>query len=268
MIDRGKRNVLGIGVDVCDYDGAVERIIGAATNRQPLAMSALAVHGIMTGVGDAEHRQRLNELDLVTPDGQPVRWGLNLLHRAHLADRVYGPTLSLHVLQRAEAEGLAVCFYGSTPDVLAQLEERLAERHPSLVIAGLWPSQFASAGPDVCEEIAARIRASGARICFVGLGCPRQEVFAWAMRDRLGMPTLAVGAAFDYHAGSQTEPPQWVQRRGLQWLWRLAAEPRRLWRRYLLLNPAYLALLAAQRLGVWRPRPGGRPPDPTAAVPI
>jgi N-acetylglucosaminyldiphosphoundecaprenol N-acetyl-beta-D-mannosaminyltransferase len=268
MIDRGKRNVLGIGIDVCDYDGAVERILDAATTGQPLSMSALAVHGIMTGVSDAEHRHRLNHLDLVTPDGQAVRWGLNLLHRARLADRVYGPTLSLHVLRRAEAEGLAVCFYGSTPEVLAQLRSRLTDRYPSLVIAGLWPSQFASADPDACDEIAARIRTSGARICFVGLGCPRQEVFVWAMRDRLGMPALAVGAAFDYHAGLQIEPPQWVQRRGLQWLWRLAAEPRRLWRRYLLLNPAYLTLLAAQRLRVWRPQPAGRPPDPTASVPV
>lgn len=268
MIDRGKRNVLGIHVDVCDYDAATTRIIDAASDRRPLAMTALAVHGVMTGVLDAEHRHRLNHLDLVTPDGQPVRWALNLLHRAGLTDRVYGPTLSRHVLQRAEAEGLPVGFYGSTPEVLAALRARLSERYPRLVLAGFWPSAFTSGGPDACDEIAARVRASGARICFVGLGCPRQETFVWAMRDRLEMPTLAVGAAFDYHAGMQREPPGWVQRRGIQWLWRLAAEPRRLWRRYLLLNPAYLALLAAQRLGIWRPSVVGRAPEPTAAVPI
>ncbi len=125
-------------------------------------------------------------------------------------------------------------------------------------------------GTDYFDELLARIReirASGARICFVGLGCPRQEVFVWAMRDRLAMPALAVGAAFDYHAGLQAEPPHWVQRWGLQWLWRLAAEPTRLWRRYLLLNPAYLALLAAQRLRIWRPKQVGTPPDPGAAIP-
>jgi N-acetylglucosaminyldiphosphoundecaprenol N-acetyl-beta-D-mannosaminyltransferase len=253
MRDEGKRSVLGVLVDAVDYEGAVDRILEAARRGEPCAVSALAVHGVMSAVLDRELRARVNSLDLVTPDGQPVRWALNLLHRAGLPDRVYGPALMRRVLQLAEADGIPVYFYGSTPDVLRRLASSTAAAHPRLVVAGREPSRFAAASPDQQKEIATRIRDSGAQIVFVGLGCPRQEVFVSAMRDGLGLPVLAVGAAFDYLSGVLVEPAAWVQRAGLQWVWRLAAEPRRLWRRYVLLNPAYLALVAAQKLRLWRP---------------
>ena len=115
---------------------------------------------------------------------------------------------------------------------------------PALKIAGVEPSKFRAVQPGEDAEIADRIRASGARLVLVGLGCPRQEVFAYAMRPLLDMPLMAVGAAFDYHAGLLRKPPPWMQRAGLEWLWRLGLEPKRLWRRYVLLNPAYLARLA------------------------
>src|SRR6266567_4500660 len=117
MISRGKRNVLGVLVDAIDYEAAVGQVIAAAQERRPFALTALAVHGVMTGVLDRAHNARLNSFDLVTPDGQPVRWALNLLHGAHLPDRVYGPTLMLRVCQRAAAEGLPVFLYGSAPTV-------------------------------------------------------------------------------------------------------------------------------------------------------
>src|SRR5258706_5872 len=138
MISRGKRNVLGVLVDAIDYEAATGQVIAAAQERRPFALTALAVHGVMTGV----------------------------LYRAH-----------------------------------------------------------------------------NARLVLVGLGCPRQEVFVYAMRPLLDMPLMAVGAAFDYHAGLLRQPPGWMQRSGLEWLWRLALEPKRLWRRYVVLNPAYLARL-------------------------
>jgi exopolysaccharide biosynthesis WecB/TagA/CpsF family protein len=266
LIDAGKRSVLGVLVDTVDYEGAVERIVRAARDGRPCAVSALAVHGVLTAVQDRTLRCRVNGMDLVTPDGQPVRWALNLLHRAHLRDRVYGPTLTLRLLERAAAEGIPVYFYGSTPAVLDRLVGSVSAQYAGLLVAGHEPSRFASAGPTELDEIAERIRASGARIVFVGLGCPRQEVFVSAMRERLGVPALAVGAAFDSHAGLQQEPPAWVQRAGLQWLWRLVAEPRRLWRRYLLLNPAYLTLLAAQRLHLWKPDTSGELPDLSAPI--
>jgi N-acetylglucosaminyldiphosphoundecaprenol N-acetyl-beta-D-mannosaminyltransferase len=267
VIDAGKRVLLGVRLDAVDYEGALARILAAARAGQPLAVSALAVHGVMTGVLDAEQRWRINHLDLVTPDGQPVRWGLNLLYGTSLPDQVHGAVLTAKLLPHLEEEKIAVYWYGTTPTTLALLREELARRHPGLVIAGMEPSRFGSATPAELDAIAARIRACGAQICFVGLGCPRQETFVSAMRDRLGMPALAVGAAFTYLSGELREPPAFMRRHGLEWLWRLVLEPRRLWRRYVLLNPAYLSLLAVQRLTGRTASPAGREPAPDAPVP-
>ncbi|HEX2773132.1 MAG TPA: WecB/TagA/CpsF family glycosyltransferase [Micromonosporaceae bacterium] len=264
VIHQGKRNVLGVLVDVVDYDAAVEQVMEAARKRRPYALTALAVHGVMTGVLDPPHNARLNSFDLVTPDGQPVRWALNLLHRAGLADRVYGPTLTLRVLARCAEEGLPVYLYGSTEQTLARLVPALERLLPDLKLAGVEPSKFRSVHPGEDVEIADRIRTSGAHLVLVGLGCPRQEVFAYAMRPLLDMPLMAVGAAFDYHAGLLRTPPAWMQRAGLEWLWRLGLEPRRLWRRYVLLNPAYLARLGGQKLNLWRPTP----PPPAVERPV
>jgi exopolysaccharide biosynthesis WecB/TagA/CpsF family protein len=197
---------------------------------------------------------------VVTPDGQPVRWALNLLYGALLADRVYGPTLTLEVLRGCAAEGLPVYLYGSTAETLDRLVGRLVAMFPALKIAGTESSKFRPAQPGEDVDIAERIRASGARVVLVGLGCPRQELFAYAMRPLIDAPLLAVGAAFDYHAGQLRRPPAWMQRYGLEWLWRLGLEPGRLWKRYLLLNPAYLARLTAQKLGLW---PATPPPAAT-----
>jgi exopolysaccharide biosynthesis WecB/TagA/CpsF family protein len=259
VIAAGKRNVLGVLVDAVDYEAATAQIVDAARERRPYAVTALAVHGVMTGVLDRAHNARLNSFDLVTPDGQPVRWALNLLHHAGLADRVYGPTLTLKVLERCAAEGLPVYLYGSTEPTLARLVPALERMFPALKLAGVEASKFRTAQPGEDVEIADRIRSSGARVVLVGLGCPRQEVWAYAMRPLLDMPLLAVGAAFDYHAGLLKNPPAWMQRYALEWLWRLGLEPGRLWKRYVLLNPAYLARLGAQKAGLWK----AVPPAPT-----
>lgn len=250
-----KGNVLGVLVDETTYTEAADAVLDAAREGRSFALTALAVHGVMTGVQDKAHGARLNSFDLVTPDGQPVRWALNLLHHAGLTDRVYGPTLTLRVLERAADEGLPVYLYGSTDETLDRLVPNLQEMFPALKIAGREPSKFRQVHDGEAELIAARIIDSGARIVLVGLGCPRQEMFAYAMRPLLPMPLLAVGAAFDYHAGQLRKPPPWMQRYGLEWLWRLGLEPGRLWRRYLILNPAYLARLSAQKTRIWRATP-------------
>src|SRR5688572_24226327 len=128
MIDKGKHNVLGICVDAVDYEAAIERIIAAARERRAMAISALAVHGVMTGVLDATQRYRLNHLDLIVPDGQPVRWAMNMLYRTHLPERVYGPTLMLKLCERAAREGLPIYLYGSRSEVLQALERNLHAR--------------------------------------------------------------------------------------------------------------------------------------------
>jgi N-acetylglucosaminyldiphosphoundecaprenol N-acetyl-beta-D-mannosaminyltransferase len=251
-----KQNVLGILVDAVDYDGAVERIIEAAEARKPLSVSALAVHGVMTGVLDSSHRHRLNHLDLVVPDGQPVRYALNWLHGSGLRDRVSGPILMLKLCGVAAERGLPIFLYGSRPDVLAALCTRLRERFPALIIAGAEPSKFRPLSAGEKAETVERIRSSGAQITFVGLGCPRQEVWAYEYRDVLPTPILAVGAAFDFHAGYLVSAPMPMQNAGLEWLYRLWQEPRRLWRRYLYLNPLFVGHLTLQLTRLKRYDPG------------
>ncbi len=250
MIDLGKRNVLGVMIDAVDYDAAVEKITTAAEQGRSFTVSALAVHGVMTGATDKEHRYRLNSMGMIVPDGQPVRWALNLLHRTRLASRVYGPELTLRVLKSASDKGLPVFFYGSTPEILSGLQRRLRQMFPGIIIAGSEPSKFRKLVETERHQLAERIVSSGARMVFVGLGCPRQEVFAYEMGSLLNMPLLAVGAAFAFHAGLLPQAPPHLQSKGLEWLYRLIQEPRRLWRRYLILNPYYLLLLAAQWLGL------------------
>jgi exopolysaccharide biosynthesis WecB/TagA/CpsF family protein len=249
MIDRGRHNVLGVRIDAVDYEGAVERIIAAARARQSFAVSALAVHGVMTGVLDREHRGRLNGFDLLVPDGQPVRWALNWLHRARLAERVYGPELMLRVCARAAVERLPIFLLGGSAELLEALSRNLVRRFPDLEVAGKRPSRFRQLTEAERDEMVAEVRASGAALTFIGLGCPRQEVCAWELRPLLPMPLLAVGAAFNFHAGQLAQAPPRLQAVGLEWLFRLVQEPRRLWKRYVLLNPLYLGLLLLQRVG-------------------
>src|ERR1700694_5006631 len=142
MHNARKRNIVGILMDVVDYDAAVDFVERAAREKRGAAISALAVHGLMTGVLDGEQKFRLNHFDLLVPDGQPVRWVLNLLYGTKLPDRVYGPNLTLKICIRAVEEGLPVFFYGSPPEVLAALKESLAIKAPGLVIAGMEPSKF------------------------------------------------------------------------------------------------------------------------------
>ena len=252
MINEGKKNVLGIRVDAVDYEAAAAEIIRAAHEKRPFTVSALAVHGVMTGVTDREHKYRLNRFDLITPDGQPVRWAMALTGQARLPDRVYGPFLTLRVCAQAETEGLSVFLYGTSATTLERLRGAFAERFPGLRIAGSQPSRFRQATPEERAADVAAIRASGADLVLVGLGCPRQEVWAFEMREDLGRPLMAVGAAFDFLAGSLAMAPAWMQARGLEWLYRLTREPKRLWRRYLILNPHYCWLLLQQVLKIRR----------------
>lgn len=250
MIDRGKFNLLGVQIDAVDYEAAVEKILSAAHERRPFTVSALAVHGVMTGVMDPSHGYRLNHLDLVVPDGQPVRWALNLLHKTGLPSRVYGPTLMLKVCEQAAIDGLPVYLYGSTDEVLAALRRNLRSRFPEMEIAGEQSSRYRRLTPDEKAAVIRSIVASGARVLLVGLGCPRQEVWVYEHRKDLGLPMLAVGAAFDFHAGRARQAPSVMQNAGLEWLYRFFREPRRLWRRYVLLNPLYVVLVALQWLRI------------------
>jgi exopolysaccharide biosynthesis WecB/TagA/CpsF family protein len=250
--------VAGVLASATTYADATEHIIRAARARRSLLVAATSVHGVSVAAADSRFRRVLNDFDMVTPDGQPLRWGLNLLYDTHLVDRVYGPTLMLRVCEAAASQGLSVYFYGSTPVVLAALSERLVAQIPSLRIAGWYSPPFRATTVEEDVWVAREIVSSGASIVFVGLGCPRQEQWAHAQRERLSMPLVCVGAAFDFHAGLLRQAPAWMQRRGLEWAFRLAMEPRRLWRRYLRAVPMYLFLLGRQYLAMRFPtQPGG-----------
>lgn len=267
MIDRGRHSVLGVMVDAVDQEAAVERIITAAIASRSLSATALAVHGVMTGVLDPVHRRRLNRFDLVVPDGQPVRWALNWMYSTHLVERVYGPDLMLGVCDRAQREALSIFLFGSRPEVLTPLQIRLQTQFPRLSIAGAEPSAFRRGTGAEASRRWQQIRESGAHIVFVGLGCPRQEIWTYEAREALSMPVVSVGAAFDFHAGALAQAPRWLQRRGLEWTYRLLREPRRLWRRYLLLNPAFLALLLLEMARIHSIAPTREPPPPKTEHP-
>jgi exopolysaccharide biosynthesis WecB/TagA/CpsF family protein len=258
MINQGKHSILGINVHAVDYEFAVSKITRAAVQHQPCSVSALAVHGVMTGLFDPIHARRLNGLDLVVPDGQPVRGALWFLHGKRLPDRVYGPNLTLRVAAALAEQGLSIYLYGSRPDVLANLVKNLKQRFPTLKIAGQEPSKFRRLSEPERAELVKRIQASGADCVFLGLGCPRQEVWAYEYRDRLNMPILAVGAAFDFFAGNLPQAPKILQDYSLEWLFRLVQEPKRLWQRYLVLNPLYLWNIGLQYLRL-KPYPSQMP---------
>ena len=247
---RRKLPILGTGITPLEADAAVELVIGAARDRRTLTVSCSAVHSVMEGALDPEHRRRLNELDLVLPDGQPVRWALGWRHGVKLRNRVYGPDFMLAVCDRAAEEGIPIFLYVSRKEILEPLTENLRRRFPQLLVAGAKPSAFRTLSEDEQAAIASEIGQSDAGIVFAGLGCPRQEIWAYENAGLIGLPLVAVGAAFDFHAGGLPQAPGWMQRSGLEWLFRLGREPRRLWKRYLYLNPLYLFFLAGELMGV------------------
>ena len=237
-------DVMGIDMSVTTYDDAVDRIMRAARNRESFGVSALAVHGLIEAVNDQEFRRQVNSLDLVTPDGQPVRWAMNILHDAGLEDRVYGPDLTWHVIEACADQSVSLYLFGSTEETCNLFAAEMTRRFPNLVIADIQPDRFREASAEEDNADVERIVASGAGVVLVGRGCPRQERWTADHLGRVPAAMLAVGAAFDYGAGTLALPPAWMQRWGLQWLWRLMREPRRLWKRYLLTNSRFLFELA------------------------
>jgi exopolysaccharide biosynthesis WecB/TagA/CpsF family protein len=238
--------IAGVMISSTDYAEATAAILMAAGAGRSALVAATSAHGVVTAATDSHFGQVLNSFDLLTPDGQPIRWGLNLLYHRQLVDRVYGPTLLLHVCQAAAHAGVGVYFYGARQEVLASLVQRLMDRVPGLFVAGFRSPPFRPLTREEDTEDIRAIKRSGAGIVFVGLGCPRQERWAYEHRDRLRMPLVCVGAAFDFHAGVLRQAPSWMQARGLEWLFRLIMEPRRLWRRYARSVPLYAALVARQ----------------------
>ena len=242
-----KYELLGVQISATTYDEAVDVIIDAAGSGVAATVSAHAVHAVVTASGDRALRDAVNSFQLVAPDGQPVRWALNRLYGTSLSERVYGPELMLRLCARAARERISVFLYGgATEHVVASLEQRLCRRIPNLEVAGHFSPPFRELTEEEDDRLIEMIEESGAGLVFIGLGCPKQDWFAYHHRDRLRAVQVCVGAAFDFHAGRKKMAPRWMQQFGLEWVYRLGQEPRRLWRRYLVTNTAFVAGVSAQ----------------------
>ena len=239
------RAILGMRVDALTYPEAIERVVRWARAGEGRTVGVATVNNVMEGYDHPPFRDVMNGCDLVTPDGTPLVWGLRLLGVSD-ATRVYGPELTPRLLARAAEVGVPVGFYGGSPEVVEALRVVAADRWPALTIAYAYSPPFRTLDDREDDEIVRAIVDSGARILFVGLGCPKQERWMSEHRDRLPLVQLGVGAAFDFLAGTKRQAPAVLQRAGLEWLFRLVTEPRRLWKRYLRHNPRFVALFGAQ----------------------
>ena len=242
-----KFDVFGVGISATTYDEAQEAVLRAARQRQSATVTHISSHGLTMAARDKNFRAIINDFDIAAPDGQPVRWSLKWFHKQPLPDRCYGPELMIRLCRAAAKEGISIYLYGSSEDVLERLEKNLKQQCPGLIVAGSESPPFRALSQEETEAAIARIKDSGAGLIFIGLGCPRQDVFAHAHKQAIRGVQLCVGAAFDFHAGNKKMAPRWMQRHGLEWFYRLTQEPSRLWRRYLAIHTTF-ALLLTRRL--------------------
>ncbi len=245
-------NVLGVGVSaitMADALAAIEGWIATGTSRY---VCVTGVHGVMESHADPILRDIHNAAGLVTPDGMPLVW-LARWRGHQQVERVYGPDLMLACCRHFVTKGYRHFFYGGGPGVPERLAARLQERVPGLIVAGTWSPPFGELAPSEEDAAVARLDAAAPDIVWVGLSTPKQERWMARHVGRTRAPVLiGVGAAFDFHAGLKRQAPRWMQRSGLEWLFRLATEPRRLWRRYLFNNPRFLWFTALQTAGAVR----------------
>jgi N-acetylglucosaminyldiphosphoundecaprenol N-acetyl-beta-D-mannosaminyltransferase len=232
-------------VDATSYDDASSRVLRWTAERRSAYVCVANVHMAMETMDSPDFRQVVNEADLVTPDGRPLVWALQMLG-VRDATQVRGTDLVAQVSARAAGEGVPIGLYGSTPEVLEELTEELRRRFPGLDVACGVSPPFRELTDEEDEKLTRQIAESGARILFVGLGCPKQERWMAAHRGRIPAVMIGVGAAFEFYTGRIPQAPRWMQSSGLEWAYRLYREPRRLWKRYARHNPRFVALLALQ----------------------
>lgn len=241
-----KSPVVGTPVSVTSYDQVLDVLQHVRPPDRALTVAVCTVHSVMTARRDAELARALREADVATPDGMPLVWALRATGFPRQT-RVYGPDLMAHAFAASGERGWTHYLYGASAGTLQRLEANLAQRYPQAKVVGSHAPPFRALTEVELQADLDAIVASGAGIVWVGLGMPKQERWMHDVRDRLpGVGLVGVGAAFDFHAGTVAQAPGWMQRAGLEWLFRLIQEPRRLWRRYVWNNPAYLVLLVAQ----------------------
>ena len=239
--------VISTFIHTTSYDDACDRLYYWVKNNISCYVVAANVHVVMMAYWRQAYAEILNNSALVTPDGMPLVWALRLLG-IKKQTRVYGPDLMLAWCDRAAQLGIPIYLYGGKPTTLARLEHNLKQKFPQLIIAGSYAPPFRPLTATEEAEDIERIHASGAKVVFVGLGCPKQEQWMARCQGRLQAVMVGVGAAFSFHSGEVSQAPRWLMKLGFEWLYRLMQEPRRLWRRYLINNPLFLVLLSLQLL--------------------
>jgi N-acetylglucosaminyldiphosphoundecaprenol N-acetyl-beta-D-mannosaminyltransferase len=233
-------------IDAVSWDAIVHRIGSWASRQESRYVCLCNVHSLVTSRRDTTFRQAIATADTAAPDGMPVAW-LMRKRGALLQERIDGPGLMWRYAEQAALDGTPVFLYGATAATLNRLVDRLHHFFPGLRITGCFAPPFRSLTPSEEDNVVDTIVASQARVVFVGLGCPRQELWMANISWRIPAVLIGVGAAFEYHAGMRRRAPQWMQRHGLEWLFRLCSEPQRLWRRYCVTNILFVYYLFRDR---------------------
>ena len=242
---RNRVLVLGISVDAIGWGETLARMTRWAKNRESRYVCLVNVHSVVTGSNDPTLHDALEGADLALPDGAPVAWMVRRLG-FHEQRRVNGPDLMERFCGICSDTGIGIFLLGGTPQTLDRLRGTLEERSGGLRIAGTRSPPFREMSREEEEDLVRDINASGMSVVFVGLGCPKQEKWMFRNRNRVNGVMVGVGAAFDYHAGTLRRAPRWMQSAGLEWLFRMSQEPRRLWRRYLYTNVQFVVGAARQ----------------------
>ncbi|MDQ3934338.1 MAG: WecB/TagA/CpsF family glycosyltransferase [Actinomycetota bacterium] len=245
--DIATREILDIPIAMTDYAQAMDVMDGMIARRERGYVVAAAVHVVMVAQSDAEVRDALLGSTLTVPDGMPLVWAANHMGES-LEDRVYGPSLMEQYSERCRDQGHRVWLYGGRDQgSLAQLALNMHKANPGMRIVGGYSPPFRPLTAEEEDEVARQINAARPDVLWVGIGVPKQEKWMARMRDRLDVPVMCgVGAAFDFLAGRISQAPEWMQKRGLEWTYRIAQEPRRLLPRYLSYNPRFMAAVTNQ----------------------
>jgi N-acetylglucosaminyldiphosphoundecaprenol N-acetyl-beta-D-mannosaminyltransferase len=245
-------NILGVGVSAINMEMAVAMFDTWIARRAQQYVCVTGVHGVIESQDDPALRAVLCDSGLTTPDGMPLVW-LSKLHGFGHVGRVYGPDLMLAVCAHSVEKGYRHFLYGGDEGVAETLAARLRERFPGVQIVGAYAPPFRPLTAEEDAGIVRMINEARADIVWVGLSTPKQERWMAAHHGRITAPVMVgVGAAFDFHAGRKKQAPRWMQRSGLEWSFRLLQEPKRLWRRYLINNPKFIALVFLQALHLKR----------------
>jgi len=245
-------NVLGVGVSSINMTVAMDVMERWIERREPNYVTITGVHGVMESQADEDIRQIHNQAGMVTPDGMPLVW-LGRLNGHEHVDRVCGPDLMPLLCEKSTTKGYRHYLYGGNEGVPELLKEKLDEKFPGIEVVGTYSPPFRALSEEEDGEIVNKINSANPDIVWVGLSTPKQERWMAAHIGRLNAPVLiGVGAAFDFHAGLKKRAPLWMQKSGLEWLYRLLSEPRRLWKRYMKNNPLFVLLIIRQALGLKR----------------